>query len=195
MTRRRAAFLVLQSGAVLAVCAFFALLMYRLVQGRTGVAQAVRAHRAPLAPDVRLDVIWPKSQTWPRSVRASIDHGALTLRELRGYPVVINFWASWCSPCRREAVLLASAAQARSGRVVFVGVDVNDSTGDARRFLSVHDIPYVVVRSGASVEDAFGLIGLPETFYVDPGGRVRDVTQGELSAATLVHELDRASRD
>jgi cytochrome c biogenesis protein CcmG, thiol:disulfide interchange protein DsbE len=195
MSRRRMAFLFLQSGAVLAVCALFALLVYRLVHGRTGVAQAVRAHRAPQAPDVRLDVIWPKSQTWPPSLRTSIDHGTLTLRKLRGYPVVINFWASWCSPCRREAALLASAAQARSGRIVFVGVDVNDSTGDARRFLRMHDIPYVAVRSGTSVADEFGLIGLPETFYVDRGGRVRDVTQGELTAATLVHDLDRAARD
>lgn len=99
---------------------------------------------------------------------------------------------AWCSPCQREAALLASAARAQRGRVVFVGVDVNDLTADARDFLRVHHVPYVAVHSGRSIANRFGLIGLPETFYVDRRGRIQDVTRGELSAAVLQRALGRA---
>jgi hypothetical protein len=74
-------------------------------------------------------------------------------------------------------------------------MDVNDLTGDARHFLRAHDVPYVAVHSGRSIADRFGLIGLPETFYVDRRGRIRDITRGELSAATLDRALARASQN
>jgi cytochrome c biogenesis protein CcmG/thiol:disulfide interchange protein DsbE len=139
-------------------------------------------------------VIWPQAGTWPQRLRASVDRGTLRLGDLRGYPVVLNFWASWCSPCQREAALLASAAEASRGRVVFVGVDVNDPTTDARNFLRTHHVPYVVVHSKTSITDRFGLIGLPETFYVDRRGRIQDITRGELSAALLQQALGRATQ-
>jgi cytochrome c biogenesis protein CcmG/thiol:disulfide interchange protein DsbE len=119
----------------------------------------------------------------------------LWLSQLRGYPVVVNFWASWCTPCGGEARLLASAAEARGRRVVFIGVDVHDFTSDAHRFLRAHHVPYVAVRAGSSVAQRFGLIGLPETFYIDRRGRVQDVTRGELSTRTLASELAHALND
>ena len=137
-------------------------------------------------------MIWPRAGTWPQPLRGSAQSGTLRLADLRGYPIVLNFWASWCSPCRREAALLASAAKAQRGRVVFVGVDVNDLTGDARDFLRAHRVPYVAVHSGRSIANRFDLIGLPETFYVDRRGRIQDVTRGELSAAALQRVLRRA---
>ncbi len=140
-------------------------------------------------------MIWPRAETWPQRLRASVDRGTLRLGDLRDYPVVLNFWASWCFPCQREAALLASAAEARRGRVVFVGVDVNDLTSDARHFLHAHHVPYVAVHSGKSIADRFGLIRLPETFYVDRRGRFQDVTRGELSAATLQRALAPASQN
>lgn len=181
--------------ASLLVLILFAVLVYRFANGMSGssLARAVDAHRSPTAPNVKLSVIWGRTGTWPQRLRASVDRGTLWLDDLRGYPVVLNFWASWCSPCQREAVVLSSAAQARRGRVVFVGVDVNDLTGDARSFLRSHDVPYVAVKSGRSLANRFGLIGLPETFYVDRSGRIRDVTRGELSAAALARELARIS--
>jgi cytochrome c biogenesis protein CcmG, thiol:disulfide interchange protein DsbE len=184
-----------RSLALLVVGALFAVLVYRLVRdpGRA-LLGAVAAHRAPQAPDLRLHVIWPRTSTWPAGLRALAARDAVDLKELRGYPVVLNFWASWCGPCRREAGVLASAAQARRGRVVFVGIDVNDLTGDARRFLVGHEVPYVALRSGSSVIDRFGLVGLPETFYLDAKGRIRGITQGEVSGAALDRQLDRAAQ-
>jgi cytochrome c biogenesis protein CcmG, thiol:disulfide interchange protein DsbE len=193
---RRPVGIALRLSASLLVLVLFAVLVYRLVNGVSGssLARAVHAHRSPPAPNVKLSVIWGKTGTWPQRLWASADRGTLWLDELRGYPVVLNFWASWCSPCRREAVVLAAAAEARRGRVVFVGVDINDLTGDARSFLRAHDVPYVAVKSGRSLADRFGLIGLPETFYVDRKGRIRDVTRGELSAAALARELSLISK-
>ena len=182
--------------ASLLVLILFAVLVYRIVDGVSGArfTRAVNAHRSPVAPNVKLSVIWAQTGTWPQRLRASVDRGSLWLSDLRGYPVVLNFWASWCSPCQREAAVLVSAAKARRGRVVFVGVDVNDLTGDARRFLRAHDVPYVAVHSAQSTTDRFGLIGLPETFYVDSRGRIREVTRGELSAAKLDRGLARAAQ-
>src|SRR5437879_4792193 len=199
-SRRRLLVLGMRLSAMLLVLVLFTLLTYRIVHGlssaRAGarLTRAIKTHRSPLAPNVQLSVIWPRAGTWPQRLRASLDRGTLRLGDLRGYPVVLNFWASWCSPCQREAALLASAAEARRGHVVFVGVDVNDLTGDARHFLRVHRMPYVAVHSDRSIADRFGLVGLPETFYVDRRGRIQDVTRGELSAATLERELARASR-
>ena len=118
--------------ALLLVLVLFAVLVYRIVDGVSGAGftRAVNAHRSPAAPNVKLSVIWAQAGTWPQRLRASVDRGTLWLSDLRGYPVVLNFWASWCGPCQREAAVLVSAAEARRGRVVFVGVDVNDLAGD-----------------------------------------------------------------
>jgi thiol-disulfide isomerase/thioredoxin len=193
MSRSAAA---LRVAALLAVSVLFAVLVYRLAQPDSGarLTSDVKSRRAPSAPNVRLSVIWSQAGTWPSGLRKLVARRTLWLSDLRGYPVVVNFWASWCDPCRREAAVLASAAEARRGRVVFIGVNVNDLTGDARRFLRAHDVPYVAVRSGSSVTERFGLIGLPETFYIDRGGRIRDFTRGELTASTLDREVARASR-
>jgi cytochrome c biogenesis protein CcmG/thiol:disulfide interchange protein DsbE len=187
----------LRVSATLLVLVLFAVLTYRIVHGNAGarLTRAIKAHRSPPAPNVRLSVIWSRGETWPRPLRTSLARGSLRLTDLRGYPVVLNFWASWCDPCRREAALLASAAKARRGRIVFLGVDVNDLSGDARRFLRAHDVPYVAVHSSQATADRFGLIGLPETFYLDRQGRIRDVTRGELSAAMLDRSLARASQN
>lgn len=198
MSRRRVLVKSLRLSATLLVLALFAVLSYRIVHGLSGaraaakLTQAVTSHRSPPAPNVRLSVIWPQAGTWPQALRASAQRGTLRLADLRGYPIVLNFWASWCSPCQREAALLVSAAKAQRGRVVFVGVDVNDLRGDARDFLRAHHVPYVAVHSGRSIANRFGLIGLPETFYVDRRGRIQSVTRGELSAAVLQRALGRA---
>jgi cytochrome c biogenesis protein CcmG/thiol:disulfide interchange protein DsbE len=196
--RGRLLFLSLRVAAAALVMTLVAVLAYRIVHGlasaRSGarLSNAIKAHRSPPAPNVRLSVIWHEAETWPQPLRSRVDHGTLRLRDLRGYPVVLNFWASWCGPCRREAAVLASAAKARRGQVVFVGLDVNDLKGDARHFLRIHAVPYVAVSSGPSVASRFGLIGLPETFYVNRDGRIQGVTRGELSATTLRRGLGRA---
>jgi cytochrome c biogenesis protein CcmG, thiol:disulfide interchange protein DsbE len=100
--------------------------------------------------------------------------GKLDLASLRGKPVVINFWASWCVPCKGEAKMLEHAwQQYRSQGVVFVGVDYHDVASDARTFLTHHGITYPTVQDGSGmIGDRYGLTGVPETYFVDRKGRL-----------------------
>jgi cytochrome c biogenesis protein CcmG/thiol:disulfide interchange protein DsbE len=95
--------------------------------------------------------------------------GMLTDQDLQGNPVVINFWASWCIPCREEAPLLERTWRAyRDEGVVFLGVNIKDSESDARCFVEEFDITYPIVRDlDQRLTRDFGVKGLPETFFVD----------------------------
>ena len=98
----------------------------------------------------------------------------LRLANLRGRPVVVNFWASWCPPCRQEAPLLERTwREYRDRGVVFVGIDVWDSEQDARKFLKEFDLTYVNgpdPRGQISID--YGLSGIPETFFIDRQGQI-----------------------
>jgi cytochrome c biogenesis protein CcmG, thiol:disulfide interchange protein DsbE len=93
----------------------------------------------------------------------------ISSNDLRGQPVVLNFWASWCAPCREEASLLERAwREYRREGVVFLGVNIKDAESDARRFVEEFDITYPVVRDRDLVlATDLGVHGLPETFFVD----------------------------
>jgi len=99
---------------------------------------------------------------------------AARLRSLRGYPIVLNAWASWCGPCRQEFPVLAAAALRYGRRVAFVGVNTDDfSASDARAFLAAHPVSYPSYQStiGALAPIA-GAIGLPTTVFFDRSGHV-----------------------
>jgi cytochrome c biogenesis protein CcmG, thiol:disulfide interchange protein DsbE len=100
--------------------------------------------------------------------------GKLGLAALRGKPVVLNFWASWCVPCKGEATMLEQAwQQYRKQGVVFVGVDYHDVTSDARTFLEHHGVTYPTVQDGSgSIADRYGVTGVPETYFIDRRGRL-----------------------
>jgi cytochrome c biogenesis protein CcmG, thiol:disulfide interchange protein DsbE len=100
--------------------------------------------------------------------------GTLDLASLRGKPVVLNFWASWCDPCKAEAPALEQAwnKYKRQG-VVFLGIDYNDPVGDARRFLEHHGVTYTTLLDGSGmIGDRYGLSGVPETYFIDRRGRI-----------------------
>lgn len=120
--------------------------------------------------------------------------GKLSLSSLRGKAVVVNFWASWCIPCKQEAPLLESAWRRwRSRGVVVVGVDSNDFVGEARRFMRKYGVTYPVVNDGpASVARDYGVVFLPETFFVAQNGRLTGHLAGQISNRA---ELDAAIRE
>jgi cytochrome c biogenesis protein CcmG/thiol:disulfide interchange protein DsbE len=177
------------------VAALFAALIVRVTRSDSGTSfvSAVRAGDKPAAPDFNAAVIWPRAQTWPARLRPEVARGSVELHDLRGYPTVLNFWASWCTACGSEAKRLARAARAYKGRVVFVGLNVHDFGPDARRFLEHHHANYVSLRA-SSVYGAYGLIGLPETYYLDRNGRVVAQTVGELTRQKFAAGLARALR-
>jgi cytochrome c biogenesis protein CcmG/thiol:disulfide interchange protein DsbE len=116
---------------------------------------------------------------------------AARLRALRGYPVVINAWASWCGPCRSEFTLFASASQRYGRQVAFLGADTNDSAGDARGFLAHHPVSYPSYQTTTSNLSWLAAIGgLPTTIYISPAGKVRYVHIGQYdSQGTLDQDI------
>ena len=101
--------------------------------------------------------------------------GTLQLASLRGKVVVLNFWASWCYPCKQEAPALAAASKRWPGkRVVVLGVDVNDFAGDARKFARKYglELPARARQPQRHLAEVRHLAGLPETFFIDRRGKV-----------------------
>jgi len=114
---------------------------------------------------------------------------ATELHALRGYPVVINAWASWCGPCRAEFSLFAVAAARYGRRVAFLGYDTNDSAADARKFLSQHPVSYPSYQGSQSALSSLAQIaGLPTTIFVGPSGKVVYVHTGSYDTQTTLEQ-------
>jgi peroxiredoxin len=130
----------------------------------------------------------------PNFVLSRLDkQGDLELASLRGKAVVLNFWASWCYPCNKEAPALEKAWRGHDGRVVVLGVDVNDFAGDARKFMRHHNLTYPVVHDNKNVtEPKYGVALLPETFFVDRNGRVVGHVAGQVSESDLRVGIEKA---
>lgn len=173
-----------RAGQVLAVgvvVAMFGLLAWRLVdKAEGGAASALREGKLVDAPGFTL----------PRLDRP----GELSLASLRGKVVVINFWASWCEPCKEEAPDLERASRAyRSRGVVVLGVDARDFKGDARRFMRKYGLTYPIVHDGkGSTLADYELTGFPETFIVGRDGRLLEHFAGAVSAQELRSGIERA---
>jgi cytochrome c biogenesis protein CcmG/thiol:disulfide interchange protein DsbE len=169
----------LQAAALALVAALLVLLTVRVVSDERADALAaeVAAGKQPPAPTFTLH-------------RLGAD-GTLALGALRGKVVLLNFWASWCVPCKREAAVLErSWRRWREQGVVFVGVDAQDFGSDAQRFVLRHGITYPNVHDGPGTTSAnYGVSGFPETWFVDRRGRlVVEHVSGPLTA-------DRVDRD
>jgi cytochrome c biogenesis protein CcmG/thiol:disulfide interchange protein DsbE len=116
----------------------------------------------------------------------------ITLSELRGQVVIINFWASWCPPCREEAAYLeATWRKYKDQGVVFLGVDYVDAEPNALAYIEEFDITYPNGPDIAQkISKAYSIKGVPETFYVDKTGQLRGVHIGPLYAPTLDDKID-----
>jgi cytochrome c biogenesis protein CcmG, thiol:disulfide interchange protein DsbE len=167
--------------AVAVVLALLGLLIWKVAQGESEVTSALSRGEAPEAPSFTLERLDGR--------------GDLALESLRGKTVVLNFWASWCGPCRDEMPLLQQGWERWRGRdVVFVGIDVDDLRSDARRFLERFGVTYPNVYDGkSSTVGRYGVTGVPETYFVDRGGKIRYRIAGPVEeAADLDEGIERA---
>jgi len=117
---------------------------------------------------------------------------AVRLSDLRGQVVVVNFWASWCPPCREEAAYLESTWRKYEGQgVIFLGVDYVDTEPEALAYLAEFGITYLNGPDlGTRIAQAYRIRGVPETFFIDKGGQVRWVKIGPLIPPELEDKIE-----
>jgi len=184
---------LLSLGAVLGLLTLLIVHFFAANRGAE-LVKAIRTGERPAAPAFTLPVIWTDSPTWPASLRPLLQQPKLALRQLRGYPVVLNFWASWCIPCKKEAPRLDAVAREHVGDVVFLGIDVQDGKSDARSFLGHHDVRYASVHDNSGLTyGGYGLTGVPETYWLDARGRIVAHFAGAVSTAQLEDGIRAAS--
>ncbi|MBI2852058.1 MAG: TlpA family protein disulfide reductase [Chloroflexi bacterium] len=117
--------------------------------------------------------------------------GDLALSSLRGQPVVINFWASWCPPCREEAPILEKVWRDYKDKgVTFIGIDIQDTEAAARAYIKEFDITYPNVRDekGRATID-YGVSGIPVTFFIDRNGVIISRWVGAINERLLVARI------
>ncbi len=116
---------------------------------------------------------------------------AVHLASLKGKPVMLNFWASWCDPCKHEAALLQTTWQRVQGQgIVFLGIDFQDDHSAGLNFLHTYGITYPnVVDDTGSTAINYGVTGIPETFFLNRHGVIVSKVIGELTEQTMQSNL------
>lgn len=100
--------------------------------------------------------------------RLGVPGQQVALTQDAGRPIIVNFFASWCTPCRKETPLFARFYRAHHGRVLVIGVDANDQSAAALRFLHAYGVSYPVgFDPSASVAVSYGVLALPQTFFLN----------------------------
>lgn len=163
---------VRSSIAVLGVLALVGLLIFGLVS--KGGSRVAVGDRAP-------------STALPR-----LEGGDGSLTEYKGRWVLVNFWASWCEPCKDEAPALEEFQQQHGGsKFTVLGIDTRDLTGDGREFVRRYGLSYPQLRDGdGDAAHNYGTTGVPENFLVDPTGKVRWVLAGPVDDQYLQEQVE-----
>jgi len=165
---------------VILLAALIGLFAKSVIDNQTSIAADVADGGHPMAPDFTLQNV--------------NGHGTTTLSSLRGKPVVLNFWASWCDPCKSEAaVLQRDWASYHSRGVVFLGVDYHDLDSDARRFVRAHALTFPMLADGSgNVTSRYGISQVPETYVLNRQGRVVAHLRGPLTDPGFAGEFRSA---
>ena len=174
--QRRLRIVALVSGTVFVI----ALALY-------GRAHSDSLRRADLAAPIAAS----KRVAAPALDEPTLAGGRVDLARMRGRPVVINFFASWCAPCKAEGRAFADAASAYRGRVRFVGVAIDDSRSGALSYTHRYGWNWPIVFDPHDhLVEPFGLLGKPTTFVLDSSGKVAWKLQREISQDELKTALD-----
>jgi cytochrome c biogenesis protein CcmG, thiol:disulfide interchange protein DsbE len=129
----------------------------------------------------------------PDKVLSRIDgSGSGDIADYRGKWVLVNFWASWCAPCRSEARALESFHRQHSGQgFTVLGINLDDTTDDAVEFVRRYGLTYPQLRDGDGSDrrDAYGMTGFPESFLVDPDGKLALIRRGPVDDRYLAENV------
>jgi cytochrome c biogenesis protein CcmG/thiol:disulfide interchange protein DsbE len=185
-------------GSTLAL-ALVALLVWGTLTAAPGttIDDSLAQNRAIAAPGFKLEVLERGRLGDALSSRLSpaLADGQLSAEELRGTPYVLNFWASWCVPCREEAPLLQRTwEEARRRGILFVGLDMQDVRQDARDFLRDFDIDYLNIRDPSdTVARRYETTGIPETFFISARGEIVGHVIGVVTAEQMRAGIEAAA--
>jgi cytochrome c biogenesis protein CcmG, thiol:disulfide interchange protein DsbE len=170
--------------ATVVILALVALLIYGVASkdsNSSALDTAVQRGQHPVAPGAT------------RTLPALHGGGALRLADYRGKVVVLNFWASWCDPCVREAPLMQRAQQQLGARGTVLGATYNDVPGESISFEREHHVTYPSGRDvGLKLAHDYNTHALPETFVIDPAGKVVAISRGEVSERFLRNAIQEA---
>lgn len=190
---------VLRGLAASVPAGLLALLIYGVMaqSPNTSIDDALSRGQTTIAPAFRLDVLQAGllGTALQSKLAGVFGRPAVALSELRGTPVVLNFWASWCVPCQEEAPTLERAwrEQARPRGVLFLGLDMQDVTTDAQTFMRHYAIDYPNIRDPTNdVARTYGVTGVPETFFISAKGQVVGHVIGSSSTAQLTAGINAA---
>jgi cytochrome c biogenesis protein CcmG, thiol:disulfide interchange protein DsbE len=169
--------------AVAVVVSLIGLLAWKLFQGGSQLTASLERGETPTAPVFSLE-------------RLNAQPGELSLASYRGNIVVLNFWATWCGPCRDEMPLLQESWERLRGEgVIFVGINAESLRDDARAFLRRYGVTYPNVYDGKGwTLGRYGLTGYPETYFIDTRGRVRFRIGGAVRSAEELEDGIKLAR-
>ena len=151
---------------MLAAIAFIALLAFGLI-AKKGAEIAV-GEPAPDAAMQRLD-----------------GSGTTSISDFEGSWVLVNFWASWCKPCEEESPAIEKFARAHRGDLVVLGINSEDNSVDAGAFIDEYGLTWDMVKDTGDRSDAYGVLGFPESFLVDPAGDLALIQRGPMDERFL----------
>ncbi len=162
---------------VIASLALVALLVYGVAGGsESSFYDEVKAGERPAVPDRALPLL---------------EGGEGSISDWRGKPIIVNFWASWCDPCKAEAPLLERAharLKAKGGTVL--GVTVSDASDDSKAFMRKYGITFPSLRDvEGELKEDFGTTGVPESFVIDAEGRVVAASLGQVNEKFVENAL------
>lgn len=157
--------------AVLAAVAFIALLGFGLIA--KGAEDVAIGEPAPDAPMPRLD-----------------GSGETRIADFRGRWVLVNFWASWCRPCEEESPAIEAFADRNRDRLVVLGINSEDNSVDANDFIDRYGLSWRMVEDDGERMEIYGVLGLPESFLVDPNGELALIQRGPVDEQFLAERVE-----
>ncbi len=128
----------------------------------------------------------------PGFTLATLDEGIVELDELKGHPVILNFWATWCGYCRYQMPFLQAASEEKEHEMVFVGINIRENSDKVRQVIENEGIDYTIALDGdGAVANAYNVRPIPATFFLDEQGIIKDIKIGAfMSQAELMAALE-----